>query len=250
MSSSTILKLLPFGLSAIGVAAGYTYINKDTIFMSTKTNKDGKLIWISGRSGSGKSTTGDILHQKYGFTHYECDSFIFHHDPFSGPMYKTGEKPVLEGISIEQKKICKRITTEGYIPLITGRSNPPDFSIFSDFYNLACNNILEEKEKRGRDGKHWAITNALYTRACRDYVRSKLGEDSLIIVSLELPDELAIDRMATRAGVPESAKHNFKKYLHGYDAIADDEPNTLQIKVNPETTQDDVCQQIIQYLDK
>ena len=64
MSSSTILKLLPFGLSAIGVAAGYTYINKDTIFMSTKTNKDGKLIYVSGETIS-VDLDKDLLKEGY-----------------------------------------------------------------------------------------------------------------------------------------------------------------------------------------
>ena len=94
-----------------------------------KKGETGKILWVSGRSGSGKSTVGALLGEKYGFTHYEADAFMFHHDPFSGPMYKPGEKPVLPGVSREQKNICKRVVTEGYMPLVSGRGKPK-FKIF------------------------------------------------------------------------------------------------------------------------
>ena len=207
--------------------------------------KAGKILWVSGRSGSGKSTVGALLGETYGFTHYEADAFMFHHDPFSGPMYKPGEKPVLPGVSREQKNICKRVVTEGYMPLVSGRGKPK-FKIFSEFYNLLCKNILEERKTRCSHNKcPWAVTNALYTRECRDYIRKKLGNDSLVIISLNIPDELAVSRMASRAGVPESAKHNFKKYLHGYEAVAEDEPNTYEINIHGDMRPDDVCRLIL-----
>ena len=210
----------------------------------------GKILWVSGRSGSGKSTVGGVLREKHGFIHYEGDAFIFHHDPFSGPMYQPGKKPILPGIPREQKTICKRLVTEGYMPLVSGRGRP-DFTIFSDFYDLLCKDILEKKKtRRNDDHSPWAITNALYTRECRDYIRTKLGSDSLIIISLKVTDELAVSRMALRAGVPESARHNFKKYLHGYEDVAGDEPNTYEINISEDMRPDAVCRLILSILEK
>ena len=110
------------------------------------------------------------------------------------------------------------------------------------------------KQQKHIDGSHnkspWAVTNALYTRECRDYIRKQLGNDSLVIISLNIPDELAVSRMASRAGVPESATHNFKKYLHGYEAVAEDEPNTYEINIHADMRPDDVCRLIQPTLEK
>ena len=72
----------------------------------------------------------------------------------------------------------------------------------------------------------------------------------MVIISLNIPDELAISRMASRAGVPESAAHNFKKYLHGYEAVAEDEPNTYEINIHADMRPHDVCSLILRTLEK
>ena len=59
MSNSIILKLLPFGISAVCVGSGYFYINKDRFMSSTVTNNnEGKPVRVAGRNGSEKSTSG------------------------------------------------------------------------------------------------------------------------------------------------------------------------------------------------
>ena len=42
----------------------------------------GKLIWISGPPGSGKSTTGQLLARKNGFVYYEADCHFNHANPY------------------------------------------------------------------------------------------------------------------------------------------------------------------------
>lgn len=72
----------------------------------------------------------------------------------------------------------------------------------------------------------------------------------MIIISLKVTDELAVSRMAVRAGVPESASHNFKKYSHGYEDVAEDEPNAYEINISEDMGPDAVCRLILSILEK
>ena len=61
MPNSIILKLLPFGISIVCVGSGYFYINREKFMSSTVTNNnEGKSQRIAGRSGSEKSTNGNL----------------------------------------------------------------------------------------------------------------------------------------------------------------------------------------------
>ena len=47
-----------------------------------RPGKPGKIYWISGPPGAGKSTTCQILAQKYGFVYYEVDNAFGNYNPF------------------------------------------------------------------------------------------------------------------------------------------------------------------------
>ena len=45
----------------------------------------GKLIWLSGPPGAGKSTTGQLMSRKTGFVYFEADCTIHSLNPFVPP---------------------------------------------------------------------------------------------------------------------------------------------------------------------
>ena len=47
-----------------------------------KPNKPGKVIWLSGPPGVGKTTTGNLLMKSGEFVCYEADAFLFHINPY------------------------------------------------------------------------------------------------------------------------------------------------------------------------
>ena len=75
-----------------------------------KPEQIGEILWISGLSGIGKSTTAKLLQEEEGFVNYEGDCFLMGVNPYVGASAKGasefGTRP-LTGISKERSDICR-----------------------------------------------------------------------------------------------------------------------------------------------
>merc|ERR1719228_324557 len=66
----------------------------------------GKLVWLSGPPGAGKSTTGQLMGRHAGYVYYEADCSIHVLNPFvplsfENPTVGAFRQPVLKGLSRE-----------------------------------------------------------------------------------------------------------------------------------------------------
>ena len=52
-------------------------------YITPVPDKGGKIVWLSGPPGSGKSTTCQLLAQKKGFVYYEADCTMAGTNPFT-----------------------------------------------------------------------------------------------------------------------------------------------------------------------
>ena len=207
----------------------------------------GKILWITGVAGMGKTTTARLLQEKQGFVNYEGDCFLMGLNPYVGSAPEgssyLGTRP-LSGIQQNRKDICKLAMEKGYMEVLKG--NPVDPEIWEDFYNLLCEDILKERAKLGGS---WVVGQAVYSKASREVIRRKLGDDLTMIVLESGEENLQKERLSARylgAGevskeAREESEKSMAKYTGGQDSVEDDEENTFVIKVTKSMSPEDVA---------
>jgi len=217
----------------------------------------GKILWISGLSGMGKTTTAKLLQDKEGFVNYEGDCFIYGLNPYVGAAAEGssffGTRP-LSGISQKRKDACKAAMEKGYGEIFKG--NPVDPKIWEDLYELLCEDILKGHAKIGGN---WVVGQAVYTRAARDFIRKKLGDHLRMVILESGEDNLQKQRLAKRVlnlgsedpsqEAIEEAEKEVEKYVGGIEPVEDDEPQTFAIKVTKAMTPEDVAKIAMSHLE-
>jgi len=214
----------------------------------------GKIIWLSGLSGMGKTTTAKLLQEKEGFVNYEGDCFLMGLNPYVGASLKGNSyfgTRLLTGLSRERQNICKMAFEEGYKYAMSGKEVDP--KVWSDFYNLLCDDILKERSKLGGD---WVIGQAVYSKAAREIIRKRLGKDLTFVVLESGEEDLQVERMVKRAlgdgEVTEEAKEDIKEKCAqragGHEHVEEDERNTFAIYVTKAMTPEDVVKKIFETL--
>jgi len=211
----------------------------------------GEIIWISGLTGMGKTTTARVLQEKEGFVSYEGDCFLMGCNPYvgasaPGPSYYGTRQ--LAGISAQRKAVCKEVLEKGYIELFRG--NKVDNEMWDNLYTLLCEDIQRERVKLGG---RWVVNQAVYTRYARQVIRDYFGDDLVFIVLGSGEEDLQVERLSSRMmgegevskEARETTKQKMKKYSGGYEEVGDDEQNTFVIKVTKSMTPEQVAEQVL-----
>ena len=66
----------------------------------------GKLVWLSGPAGSGKSTTAQLMSRESGYVYYEADCIMWNVNPFIPP---NAENPALAALTQKPLKVRYKI---------------------------------------------------------------------------------------------------------------------------------------------
>jgi len=210
-------------------------------------DNQGSFLFISGAPGLGKSTTGHLLSKKAGFVYYEGDCFWLHLNPYvpkdaTEPTLSAMAQNFLKGVSQERLDACAS-AEQDFEDLMQGK-NCHQKKLF-DLYTIMANDIAKERKRMGGD---WAVAQAVPTRVLRDHIRTKLGPDLLFVV-LHMTKEDQEKWIRARHGEASEGMNDYlSKAYDIYEPAAEDEPNTLGIRVTPEMTPDDVVNIIIKYL--
>ena len=204
----------------------------------------GKLIWISGAPGLGKSTSGLFLGKKAGYVYYEADAFMAHVNPYvptdvEEPTIATFNQNFLKGVP-QHRIDTVADGTSNFMGMMEGKDY--DSKSLCKFYSLMSEDIANEQRRMGGD---FAVAHAVPARKFRDHIRKQLGSN-LIFVVLHMSKEDQIERIKGRHGNEEMFVNMLTKCYDFFEPAEEDEPNTIPLLITKDMTRDDVVDKIIQ----
>jgi len=207
--------------------------------------RQGRLIWISGPPGLGKSTSAQLLSREHGFVYYEADCFFGLRNPYippdvENPTLATRMQRKLIGEGADERRKVSEKGVGAWMKLLKGEEH--DSEVIEAGFKEMFKDIVRERTRLGGD---WAIAGVLLTSSLRKIARTELGAD-LEIVLLEMTVEGQEERIRVRH---DGNQHAVEMMRAIYDLVEPAEPNetkTKTIKVSAEMTPQHVAAQIIE----
>ena len=190
----------------------------------------GKIAFISGPPGSGKSTIAGILAKQHKWVYYEGDGFFLGFNPYVFPnesqVDARAEKPALIGAGMAARGGA--LVGFFFNQYQLNRNETTDRTPTEQYYELMAEDI---KRERSRVGGNWVVVYAITKRSDRDVFRRVIGDDLKFVV-LDISLELVKERLAGRGkGEEELAKEHWT-----YEPAQPDEPNTVGWDIKREAT--------------
>jgi len=130
----------------------------------------GKLLWITGPPGLGKSTTAQLLAKEHGYVYYEADCFNCMKNPYipvdvEDPTMATIRQKDLKGEGLEHRKEMIKNWMGAMKEFEEGQYNK---KVFDEYFSLVFEDIQKEKS---RIGGQWAVAQCVMLRDMRDTIR-------------------------------------------------------------------------------
>ena len=133
--------------------------------------RQGRLVWVTGAPGLGKSTTAQLLSKEHGFVYYEGDCFFRMRNPYipsdvPEPSLAQLKQAKLVGEGAKERQELTTKVNNELMKMCAGEEN--DKEVMAEGYRALCADIRRERARLGGD---WAVCRALFTRESRDIVR-------------------------------------------------------------------------------
>jgi len=216
----------------------------------------GKILWITGSPGVGKSTSAQLLGRKKGFVFYEGDCYMGLKNPYiplnvEDPSLAQKLQKNLFGEGLQERKEVNKEARNTWSKIFHGwefkaDDESEDAEICRKFFKLFCEDIKREKKRIGGD---WAVATAMgLNKELRQYVRSLMGTD-FVIVNLTMSEETTRKRISKRHGESQSVTDMLMK-VSKLCTSAEDEDGVLNIMINEEMSEDEVIEQILSETEK
>lgn len=220
----------------------------------------GRLIFVSGTPGAGKTTIGEGLKRENSFVHFDGDVWSFGLTGFD-PVEHSGQQPTPEQMEAEPSgdvKLLYRACFEEYWEKKV-RSESPDLAAAEAFSAAMAAEVLKRRGSELCD-RDVVVTNTVIERRVRDFLRVQFGPE-LEFVHLDVARGLLAGRVLGRLEKQAASEgksleeyvivsdHLFPPHVKTLDermaaitqdrsppveAIAPDEQNTVSITVTPD----------------
>jgi len=211
--------------------------------------KQGKIVWLTGPPGCGKSTTAQLLGRENDFAYYEGDCVFAFLNPFvpvdaEDPAMAAYSQPPLKNVSKDMVEAVK-VMKPNMKAKEEGKFDQIDLDLHEPLFKCMALDVALQKK---RIGGNFAVAHVVHSRKARDLIRSVLPD--VIFVVLQMPRELNMKRMMARHGESEAIADAAKSMFKMYQDAGQDEPNTIGVDMTESMTPQDVKNKIIQELEK
>ena len=204
---------------------------------------DGKLIFISGAPGTGKSTSALMLSKMNGYVYFEADAFVFHVNPYLPP---DVEEPSLETlkqkplIGVPQERI-DAVKNGMFHSMKMIKGEEYDKLMLDKYYIELCNYINAEKKRLGGD---WIVAHGVPSRTSRDFIKKQLGPKAIFVV-LNMSKEDQKERLDKRHGKEQSSINWLYEIYDAFEPATEDEERAINIQITSNMSKEDVAQMIL-----
>merc|ERR1711971_1448450 len=206
--------------------------------------RQGRLIWITGPPGLGKSTSAQLLAREHGYVFYEGDCFFNLKNPYipadvENPSVAQVKQRKLIGEGVDRRReICNHAVKQWEAKM---EGKEYDLKAEEGMYREMCADIAKERARIGGD---WAIATVLDSPHIRDFVRGELGPElEIVVLTMTLEEQKA--RIKGRHEGNEDAVEMMAAMFDMCKPAREDEPRTLGLTVTPDMNPQDVVARIL-----
>jgi len=204
----------------------------------------GKILWISGAPGMGKSTSAQLLARNQGYVYYEADSFGGLLNPFNtlfgdNPSMDQAKQKCLKGPGAAERSALVKRANEVWGPLMAGKEYNKE--LVAEYYTAMCEDIIQQKKRIGGD---WAIAHVVFSTEVKNVMRKVLGS-KLVFITLKMSSEDKYQRLLNR----HEGNEQFTDMLQSFEKIMnlndEEDEDTIHINVTKDMSREDVVQTIL-----